>query len=214
MLPEKLTPEEKYNIGVTLKKAIKELSQSDPRTVCLNSAVIFNREQESYILPYLNRKYLVNHHSGQVRPFSEGAAAVSIHQQILFLHYLINAKGTPLKNEWITFKELPGGQIYVGPYQNRTIRPLLQYFGAQPEKLPATARDFGGQPAAFGDHAVTFYPFPRVPLTFVLWAGDEEFPPSGNILYDASAADYLATEDYALLPGLIIWEMAAYMAQK
>ena len=145
MLPEKLTPEEKYNIGVTLKKAIKELSQSDPRTVCLNSAVIFNREQESYILPYLNRKYLVNHHSGEVRPFSDGAAAVSIHLQILFLHYLINAKGTPLKNEWITFKELPGGQIYVGPYQNRTIRPLLQYFGAA-GKTAGHSRDFAANP--------------------------------------------------------------------
>ncbi len=214
MLQEKLTAKEKYNLGVTLEKAIQELAQSDPRTVCLNSAVIFNREEESYILPYLDRKYLVHHHTGEVQPFSSGAAAVSIHLQILFLHYLINARGTPLKNEWITFKELPGGQIYTGPYQKRTLHPLLQNFGAQPEKLVALAQTLGGQHSTFGDYAVTLYPFPRVPLVFVLWAGDEEFPPSANILYDASAADYLPTEDYALLPGLIIWEMAARLAQK
>lgn len=213
MLSKKLSPEEKFNMGVTLEKAIKELSACDPRTVCLNSAVIFNREKNSYILPYLNRKYFVNHSNGEVSPCSAGAGEVSLHLQILFLHYLSNARGTPLQDEWITFKELPGGQIYVGPYQNRTIRPLLQHFGAQPEKLLSTALDFGGQPVDFGDQAVTFHVFPRVPLTFVLWEGDEEFPPAGNILYDASAADYLHTEDYALLPGLIIWEMAAHMAK-
>ncbi len=217
MLRRNLTEEEKYNLNVTLEKAIAELAQSEPRTVCLNSAVIFNREEDSYILPYLNRRYYVHHHTGKVQPFSGGGngdgagagAAVSLHLRILFLHYLSGARGTPLQNKWITFKELPGGQIYTGPYQNRTLRPLLQNFGAQPEKFVALAEDLGGQRAAFGDQAVTLYPFPRLPLTFVFWAGDDEFPPTANILYDASAADYLPTEDHVLLPSLIIWEIAA-----
>jgi hypothetical protein len=201
---------EKFNLGVTLDKAVQELSQSDPRLVCLKSGVIYNREQDSYILPYLNRKYIVNHSSGEVKPL-QNESEISLHQQILFLHYLASANGTPLTGEWITFKELPGGQFYVNPYQNRTIKPLLKYFGQNQKKFEEIALSLGGRPSTFGDCSIILYPFPRVPLVYVLWEGDQEFAPSANILYDSAAADYLPTEDYALLPGLIIWEMAALL---
>lgn len=207
----KLSEKEKYNLGVALDKAGGELSLADPRIVCSNSGVIYNREQESYLLPYLNRKYLVNHRTGEVSSLLNGGG-VSIHLQILFLHYLINASGTPLKGDWITFKELPGGQIYVEPYQNRTIKPFLKYFGNKPKEFEGIALSLQGETAPFGDLCMVLHPFPRVPIGYVLWEGDEEFPPSANILYDASASFYLPTEDYALLPGLIIWEMAALLS--
>ncbi|NMB40443.1 MAG: DUF3786 domain-containing protein [Firmicutes bacterium] len=210
-MKEKLSEREKFNLGVTLDKAIAELSQADPKNICLNSAVIFNREQNSFILPYLNRKYLVNHRTGEVKSIVDGKG-VSIQMQILFLHYLSQAQGSELQEKWITFKELPGGQIYVEPYQNRTIRPLLKYFGEKPEKFAELAVELGGKASSFGDISMIMRPLPRVPIMFVLWEGDEEFPASANILYDAVAPDYLPTEDYALLPGLIIFEMAAMLS--
>jgi hypothetical protein len=205
-----LTEREKFNLGAALDKASHELSQADPRIVCLNSAVTYNREQESFILPYLNRKYFVHHRTGEVKALLDGRG-VSIHLQILFLHYLCHASGTPVQGEWITFKEFPGGQIYLEPYQKRTIKPLLKYFGQKTEQFVKIASSLDGKTASFGDVSVILRPFPRVPIGFVLWKGDEEFPPSANILYDASAPQYLPTEDYALLPGLIIWEMAALL---
>ena len=210
-MKEKLNEREKFNLGVTLDKAIAKLSQADPKNICLNSAVIFNREQNSFILPYLNKKYLVNHRNGEVKSVVDGRG-VSIQMQILFLHYLSQAQGSELQEKWITFKELPGGQIYVEPYQNRTIRPLLKYFGEKPEKFAELAIELGGKASSFGDISMIMRPLPRVPIMFVLWEGDEEFPASANILYDAVAPDYLPTEDYALLPGLIIFEMAAMLS--
>ncbi len=199
---------EKYNLGVTLEKSIQDLARLEPKDVCLNSSVIFNREKESYVVPYLNRTYLVNHNTGDVMNMEDGQKA-PIHLQILFLHYLATADGTPLTGEWITFKELPGGQIYVDPYQGRTIKPLLKYFGQDPHQFLEIARSLGGEPETFGDVSVIMRPFPKIPLGFLFWEGDDEFSPSANIIYDSSAPHYLPTEDYALLPGLIIWEMAA-----
>ncbi len=199
---------EKFNLGVTLEKAISDLSQADPRLVSLNSGTTYNREMNSYLLPYLNRKYFVNHSTGEVKPLGEDKE-ISIHLQIMFIHYLTHADGTPLQNRWITFKELPGGLIYAEPYQNRAINPLLKYFGHKPEQLQNIAASLGGAPSSMGDSSVIMRPFPRVPVAFALWEGDEELSPSATILYDASAEHYLPTEDYALLPGLIIWEMAA-----
>ncbi len=203
--PEK---REKYNLGVTLEKGIRDLSRLEPRVVCLNSSVIFNREKESYVVPYLNRKYLVNHHTGAAINLEDGQKA-PLHLQIMILHYLVTADGSPLTGEWITFKELPGGQIYVEPYQGRAIKPLLKHFGNNPEQFQEMALGLNGQVESFGDVSVILQPFPKVPVGFVFWKGDEEFPPSANIIYDAAAPHYLPTEDYALLPGLIIWELAA-----
>ena len=63
----------------------------------------------------------------------------------------------------------------------------------------AAAAALGGQPADYGDVAVTVSGFPRVPVTVVLWRGDEEFPPDGNMLFDGSVMDYLCTEDVNVL---------------
>lgn len=199
---------EKYNLGVARTNAAKALAGLDPRQVCLNSGVIYNREQDSYILPYLNRRYLVNHSSGEVKDMADGSG-VAPHLQIIFLHYLSGADGTALQNEWITFKELPGGEIYREPFRKKAISPLLRYFNGQPERFVEVGLALAGTKYDYGDLSLLMRPFPRTPLVFVLWKGDEEFPASANILYDASAAHYLPTEDYSLLPGLIIWEMAA-----
>jgi hypothetical protein len=53
----------------------------------------------------------------------------------------------------------------------------------------------GGDKANYGDTAVTVNVFPRVPLTLVLWRGDDEFGPEGNILFDSTISDYLPVED-------------------
>ncbi len=203
--PEK---REKYNLGVTLEKSIQDLSRLEPRDVCLNSSVIFNREKESYVVPYLNRKYLVHHETGEVTNLEDNQKP-PIHMQIIILHYLATADGTPLSGEWITFKELPGGAIYVEPYQGRNIKPLLKHFGQNPRLFQELALTMEGKAESFGDVSVVLRPFPKIPLGFVFWEGDHEFSPSATIIYDSSAPHYLPTEDYALLPGLIIWELAA-----
>jgi len=40
-----------------------------------------------------------------------------------------------------------------------------------------------------------------------LWEGDEEFPPSGNILFDASAGSHFATEDFAVLASVVVYAL-------
>jgi hypothetical protein len=55
-----------------------------------------------------------------------------------------------------------------------------------------------------GEYRVTVPALPRVPVTLEVWPGDEETPPGGNVLYDASAPLYLPTEDLIGLSGVTI----------
>jgi len=50
-----------------------------------------------------------------------------------------------------------------------------------------------------GDMGLKISVFPKVPLTLILWSGDEDFPPDLNILFDATIKEFLSTEDVAVL---------------
>ncbi|HUT97259.1 MAG TPA: DUF3786 domain-containing protein, partial [Dehalococcoidales bacterium] len=64
-----------------------------------------------------------------------------------------------------------------------------------------------------GDVAVTINAFKRVPITFVLWRGDEEFPPDGSILFDATVSDYLSIEDTNVLCERIAWKLVRLLKE-
>jgi len=203
-----LPEENKKNLNETLKKAVSNLAELEPKLVCLKSGVIYNREQDSYLLSFLNRRYLVHHRSGEVRGLSAEKEA-PLQLRILLLHYLACADGTPLSGEWITFKELPESQVYIEMFQKRTLHPFLQYFGDNDRLFRKIAASLEAIPASLGNYSLQFRPFPKVPIIFVSWNDERDSVPSNKILFDSSAPHYLSTEDYALLPGLIIQEMAA-----
>ncbi len=203
------------NLEPALRKAREEFGRRDPEAMAFNARVPFSRGE--FLLSFLGEKYLIRYPQGEVGYFWKGAAqeqpqpeqpapeqAVPLHAQIIFLHYLAQATPAAPEGRLVSFKELPGGNIYVGPFTNRTIRPLLKYFGAQPEKLLAAGAKLGGKSAGVGEFSVTVPALPKIPVTFVIWPGDGEFPPSGNILFDSSAPKHLPAEDYVVLCGLVL----------
>jgi hypothetical protein len=153
-------------------------------------------------LDFMGQPVAVTYPEGAVKNRNTGEE-LGLIERILVLHYFIHAGGSPLRNKSISFKELPGGGIYIEPFTNRCIRPLINLFGDNLTLFQERAEKCGGTKEKYGDISYTFYPFPRIPVTLVLWGADEEFPANANIIFDASAADYLNTEDYAFLCGML-----------
>jgi hypothetical protein len=138
---------------------------------------------------------------------ADSGAEASLRDRILILHYFTLAKGTPPTGKLITYKQVPGGINYFPAFSQRAISPLVRRFGKNPELLKKAAARLAGREAAHGDMAVTIAAFPRVPITLVLWRGDEELAPNGNILFEANVSDYLSTEDIAVLSETIVWKL-------
>jgi hypothetical protein len=128
-------------------------------------------------------------------------------EKILVLHYFLQAKDVPLTNDLISFKELPEGSGYYPTFYARAIKPLVKQFGSEPRRLAEVAAILGGRPASYGDVSVTIDGFRKVPVTLVLWRGDDEFPPEGNILLDSSISHYLPAEDIIFLCQTITWRL-------
>jgi hypothetical protein len=72
---------------------------------------------------------------------------------------------------------------------------LLSIFGRDRELFCRAAESLGGSPVPMGDAAYRLWPFPRVPILFVLWEGDDEFEPALHVRFDASVSSQLLTLD-------------------
>ncbi len=193
------------NLNPAYDKAKGELSRANPELMAKRAQVIYDSNKKAFIVPFLGREYSVTYPAGDVSLI--GAGEVPLVIKVCILHYLTKASEAGLTGKYISFKELPDGAIYSGPFNNRAIRPLVSIFGLKPQLLVAAGVKLGGKEVDLGDYAVTINVFPKIPVTFVIWEGDDEFEPSGNILYDSSACFHLETEDYAILPGLILSEL-------
>ena len=205
------------SIGYELayKLACEQLAEiGDIEQQCLKSGARCQvmDSKKVIIIQYLNQSYLITVPEIEIS-LTDSGDEVPIRDKVLILHYLTSAKGTLATNKLITFKELPGGANYFPAFYKRAIKPLLDYFGKEPRLLVAAAEKLGGHKADYGDVAVTISAFSRVPITIVLWQGDEEFAPQGSIIFDATVSDYLSTEDINVLCETIAWRLVSFLKE-
>lgn len=177
------------NLEKALHFARADFSQRLASVVAVKAGVKTDSEGR-LVVPLYGREYLLPVRCG------EGVAPVV---EILLLHYLTRASGALPTGERVSFKELPGGFLYYEAFTHRVLRPLVAVFGEKPQLLLKAGEKLGGRPLSFGDAAVELPALPRVPVTFIVWAGDEEFPPNGSVLFDATVPGYLSTEDCVVL---------------
>jgi len=121
--------------------------------------------------------------------------------ETLLLYYFSTADGHPLRGEWVSFADLPDGRFYNQAFQSYTGGELTRFFQSDRVRFENAAQRVGGEVLqdAPGDVAFRFQALPCVPLLLVHWQGDEDFPSSYQILFDASTSHYLPTDACAIL---------------
>ena len=195
-----------HGYALPYKLACEQLTKiSDIEEQCRKSGARYIPPNE-VLINYLNQIYHITLPGGEIL-LEDSNVEVPLKDKILILHYFNSAKGTPATGVLVTYKQLSGGVSYFPAFSQRAIAPFVNHFGKNPELLTKVAAKLGGFESDQGDVSVTINAFDYVPITLVLWRGDEEFDPSGNILFDASISDYLTTEDVAVLTETITWKL-------
>ena len=108
--------------------------------------------------------------------------------------YLINVRElVPMGREIVGIKDLKEGHFFQGPHELR-LDPLLNRFGEDMAGFKAAAARLKGEAVDMADAAFQLKPFPRIPLYYLLWQGDAEFPPRIRVLLDRSIEAVLAAD--------------------
>jgi len=206
-LPDQKNYEVAYGLAYSLALE-KLISSNSIEELCRRTdSLLITENADKFIkISYLNHLYHIDLRKQTVRKAGDDTQ-VELRDKILILHYLLTASGQLLSGDLISFKDLGEGQAYYPTFAQRAIQPLINYFGKHPDKIQKCAEQIGGVKSAFGDFAVTISAFARVPVTIVLWQGDDEFPPTANMLFDRIVLDYLPLEDLIVLSQTIVWKL-------
>ncbi|MEW6442781.1 MAG: DUF3786 domain-containing protein [bacterium] len=175
----------------------EELRGLDPGEVCRRALAAYDEKEASYRVRFLDRSYRVSPSRRSVVRAEDGAgtsfrfAETSFAEALVLVLYLLRAKELPLSGRQQTERELPGGgTFFQGPHELPRA-PLLERFGGDPPGLLQAGLALGAKPLAFGDAAFRLQALPRVPVDYILWAEDEEFPARLTLAFDSSAAEHL-----------------------
>jgi len=190
----KLPKQDNYETAFKLAK--EQLLTADLNERCRKSGAVLD-ESGNIAITYFGEPVSIS--MPEVTLTYENHKEVHFREQILILHYINKSAGTALAGEWISFKDVPSGEFYYGPFKSRSIDRLAKAFGRQPEKLIEAGKLLGGAVAPYGDYAVTLKALPKAPVLLTVWEGDEEFASTANILFDRGVNEYLVTEDITVL---------------
>jgi Domain of unknown function (DUF3786) len=212
------------------EEALANLLSRDLADRC--TAAGYRYDEAGIEIAFLDRKYSLLRRGSSLAIMStapscaeesvptEDAGSLTAEQQeehlrdrILILHYLERASGAPISGNMVGFDQLSGARFYGSAFRGRVELPLVRTFASRPALLVEIAQSLGGSRAAYGDCSVLLRPFPRAPFAFILWQGDDEVPANGKVLLDASAEDYLSTEDLTVLGETVVRRFKACAVQ-
>jgi hypothetical protein len=149
-------------------------------------------------VPFFNRTFWV--HSEDPRVEEESGSPPPWDVQLVILHYLLNADGTPPSGMWVTYRHIPDAFLFEARFNSMAVEPLARAFGADLAGFRRAAEALGGiEMTRTGDAAYRFIALPQIPMGCILYLADDELAASASILFDASAAQYLCAEDLAYL---------------
>jgi hypothetical protein len=169
----------------------EELRQRDPR-------VLAGRAGAEYAdgvlkMAFYQEPHIITFPELEVSVQATGKVC-GLNRSSMFFYYLLTADGAAPANRWLAFRELPGGMFYHDTYQSYSGDRLAKAVDNHIAVLERAAKSLGGVKLELGDCSYAFDALPRVRVAAVYYSGDEDFPESASILFDASASHYLPTD--------------------
>jgi hypothetical protein len=114
--------------------------------------------------------------------------------ELVTVLYLVNVNGLyPMDRDIVGVKDLKEAHFFQGPHVLRT-EPLVRRYGMDLAGFSRTAEHREGKRRDMADIAYRLLPFPRVPLYYLLWEGDDEFEPRVTVLVDRPVENVLAAD--------------------
>ena len=165
---------------------------------------------KEFYVNLLGREFAISHPDYALRALDEGNLP-PLPTQTFLLRYLLESKDVAWKGEWKTFREMPWGEMYIQPYTGRVLTRAAYTFGFRLAAFKAAAEKMGALPVPYGDAGFEFAVLGNFKMRFLVWEGDDEFPPSTQVLYSDNFAEGFAAEDRVVAGDILITTIKANM---
>lgn len=162
-----------------------------------------NWDGKEFQIELLGRTFAISHPVCGIRAL-DGGGVPPLPTQTFLLRYLLESKKIPWEGTWKTFREMPWGEMYIKPYTGRVLTRAAFTFGTRIDTFRAACEKMGAVPVPHGDAGFQFSLVGNYEMQILVWEGDEEFPPSAQVLYSDNFAQGFAPEDRVVAGDILI----------
>jgi hypothetical protein len=138
---------------------------------------------------------------------SEGKIEENAEEKILFIHYLCEGKYFSGLGGRLAYNEIPWGSVYYRNFEGRCLKRCAHTFGRDIpafRELVTRKPGLNAEPLNSGDAGYRFEFINGLYIRLILWAGDDEFPPSAQMLFDDNFVYAFTAEDLAAVGEIVI----------
>lgn len=172
----------------------------NPEDTARRCAVEYQKEHEAFLIKFLGEEHFIGFPKFWIkRKDSNEIEDIPIYQKILLIRYLIEGKNLPSTGKFNSYREFPWGEVYYNNFYGRCILRFVHTFGKIPEKFKEIMESLGAKKISDGDYGYEIEFLNNLYLRLILWQGDEEFAPSGQILFSANFGFAFTAEDMAVV---------------
>jgi len=180
------------------EKAWSILVTMSPEDVCKRALVSYDAPSGLYAVRSFGMEYHVSVQDQRI------SSLLSIGDILLtrlgdffrlsLLWYLVDAKEIPFTGKLTKIEDIKDGLVFSKGSHTLPLGKLAAKYGINKEGFIKRGKDLGGETLDFSDASLMLLPFPRIPVTLVLWLADEEFPARADLMLDSSCDLHLATD--------------------
>lgn len=183
-----------------MKVAKEWLAGREPLEIAEKTGISYEKENACFRLFSMGTEIHIHYPDYEITPY------INEWQQLIILHYMKLADGTPLTGNWMSMREVKDGLIRGGDFDLRCANVIRQRLSQiSIEEFSEKCQKIGGKILdSNADLTVQFDFLPYYPLLLKLWFADEEFPASGKLLVDVNADHYLTIEDAVTVGQVVI----------
>ena len=165
---------------------------------------------KEFYVNLLGREYAISHPDYAIRAL-DGGAVPPLPTQTFLLRYLLESKQVAWAGAWKTFREMPWGEMYIKPYTGRVLTRAAFTFGTRVAAFRAACEKMGARKLTHGDAGYEFGLIGGYRMQILVWEGDDEFPPSAQVLYSGNFAEGFAAEDRVVAGDILISTVKSFM---
>lgn len=192
---------------------LKTYQEIDPKEISERTGFFYDEEKKVFTVVFMGSTYeisfpdyKISHKEDEkgVYPLEEAMNA-----KIFMVRYLSEKAKAPSSGKFLTYREVPWGEVYFRQFQGRCLMRLAFSYGNKLEAFKKVMTAMGSKPLEQGDCAFELEFMEGFFIRLILWEGDDEFPPSSQILFSDNFAVTFAAEDLAVAGDICINMMKA-----
>lgn len=167
---------------------------------------------EGSLCKYLNGCFIIesfgeiieiSYPEGQI--ISQGSNSPYSDNRLLLLNYLSYSKNIPFSDQWVSYRDLPYGNVFYPSIKKNVIDALGDFFSSCNKEIlinSLTEAGFNLLPGKADIAAKGFFA-PRIPILLNFWEGEEDIPSASQILFDSTISEQMHMEDISAMCGII-----------